>query len=44
MVEGGICSEGVSDLIILEGPENEFFYVRILLYFKDNFNKFKKKD
>ena len=43
MVAGGICSNGLSDLIILEGPENEFSYAQILLYYKDNFNKFKKK-
>ena len=43
MVAGGICSKGLSDLIILEGPENEFSYAQILLYYKDNFNKFKKK-
>ena len=37
------CSKGLSDLIILEGPENEFSYAQILYYYKDNFNKFKKK-
>ena len=43
MISGGICSKGLSDLIILEGPENEFSYTQILLYYKDNFNKFQEK-
>ena len=43
MVAGGICSKGLSDLIILEGPENEFSYAQILHYYKNSFNKFQKK-
>ena len=43
MIAGGICSQGLSDLIILEGPENEFSYGQILMYYKDNFDKFKKE-
>ena len=41
MVAGGISSKGLSDLIFLEGPENEFSYTQILLYYKDNLDKFK---
>ena len=41
MVAGGISSKGLSDLIFLEGPENEFSYAQILLYYKDNLDKFK---
>ena len=43
MVAGGICSKGLSNLIILEGPENEFSYAQILIYYKDSFEKFKDK-
>ena len=43
MVAGGISSKSLSDLIFLEGPESEFSYVQILLYYKDNFEKFKGK-
>ena len=38
-----ICSKRLSNLIILEGPENEFSYAQILLYYKDEFDKFGKK-
>ena len=41
MVAGGICSKGLSDLIILEGPENEFSYAQILFYFKDDIERLK---
>ena len=41
IVAGGISSKGLSDLIFLEGPENEFSYAQILLYYKDNLDKFK---
>ena len=41
MVAGGISSKGLSDLIFLEGPENEFSYAQIWLYYKDNMDKFK---
>ena len=43
MIAGGICSQGLNDLIILEGPENQFSYGQILMYYKDCFDKFKKK-
>ena len=43
MVAGGICSKGLSNLIIFEGPENEFSYAQILMYYKDSFEKFKDK-
>ena len=37
MVAGGIYSNGLSNLIILDGSENEFAYVQTLLYYKDDF-------
>lgn len=43
MVAGGICSQGLSNLVILEGAENEFSYAQILMYYKDDFEKFKTK-
>ena len=43
IVAGGISSKGLSDLIFLEGPENEFSYAQILLYYKDNLDKFKER-
>ena len=33
MIAGGICQNGLSNLILLNGPENEFSYVQILLYY-----------
>ena len=44
MVEGGINSNGLSSLIILDGSENEFVYAQTLLCYKDDFNRFKNKD
>ena len=35
MVAGGIYSNGLSNLIILDGSENEFAYAQTLLYYKD---------
>ena len=41
MVAGGIYSNGLSNLIILDGSENEFAYAQTLLYYKDDFKRFK---
>jgi len=38
MIWGGICSKGLSNLVLLEGPENEFSYAQALLYYNENFN------
>ena len=39
MIVGGVFSKGLSDLILLDGTENEFTYGQILFYFKDYFDK-----
>ena len=44
MVAGGICSNGLSNLIILDGSENEFAYAQTLLYYKDDFKRFKNPE
>ena len=44
MVAGGICSNGLSNLIILDGSENEFAYAQTLLYYKDDFQQFKNPE
>lgn len=31
MIDGGICSFGLSNLILLEGTEKEFSYTQIFL-------------
>ena len=38
---GGICSKGLSNLILLEDPENEFSHAQILLNYNEDFNRFK---
>ena len=42
MVAGGITSYGLSNLILIEGSENEFAYAQALLYYKDDFDQLKK--
>ena len=42
MVAGGICKNWLSNLILLNGPENEFAYAQILLYFKDDWDRLQK--
>ena len=37
MIAGGVSSQGLSDLILLDGTENEFTYGQILFFFKDYF-------
>ncbi len=44
MVASGICSNGLSNLIILDGSENEFAYAQTLLYYKDDFKRFKNPE
>ena len=39
MVAGGVCSSGLSNLIFLNGAENEFSYAQILFYFKDDIER-----
>ena len=41
MVAGGVCSYGLSNLIFLDGTENEFSYAQILFYFKDDIERLK---
>ena len=36
LVAGGVCGYGLSNLIFLNGTENEFSYAQILFYFKDD--------
>ena len=36
MVSRGLCGYGLSNLIFLNGTENEFSYAQILFYFKDD--------
>ena len=41
MVAGGVCSSGLSNLIFLNGAENEFSYAQILFYFKVDIERLK---
>ena len=43
MIAGGICSFGLSRLILAENTVNEFDYAQALLYFKEDYDTFKKK-
>ena len=43
MIAGGICSYGLSRLILAENTVNEFAYAQALLYFKDDMDEIKKK-
>ena len=43
MVAGGICSYGLSQLILVETTVNEFAYAQALLFFKEDIENFKKK-
>ena len=42
MVAGGICSKGLTNLIIQEGNLNEFAYAQVLLFYKDSFEQMRK--
>jgi len=42
MIAGGVSSQGLSDLILLDGTENEFTYGQILFFFKDYFEDKKR--
>ena len=42
LIAGGICSGGLTDLIINEGTLNEFAYAQVLLFYKDSYNVLKK--
>ena len=41
MVAGGICSAGLSRLILVENTVNEFAYAQALLFFKEDFDNLK---
>ena len=41
MVGGGICSKGISKLILVQNTVNEFAYAQVLLFFKEDFDFFK---
>ena len=43
MVAGGIFSKGLTNLILVEGTENEFYYAQALNYYQEDFQKFKRK-
>ena len=43
MIAGGICSFGLSRLILAENTVNEFAYAQALLYFKEDYDDFKEK-
>ena len=43
MIAGGICSFGLSRLILAENTVNEFANVQALLYFKEDYDAFKNK-
>ena len=43
MVSGGICKEGLGEIIFLSGTLNSFAYKQVLKYYKEDFNKFPPK-
>ena len=43
MISGGINSNGLTNLIFIEGPANEFSYAQSLLLYKDSFEELQKK-
>ena len=43
MVAGGLSSLGLSNIILVENALNEFAYVQMFLYFKEDFDKLKEK-
>ena len=43
MISGGINSNGLTNLIFMEGPVNEFSYAQSLLFYKDSFEELQKK-
>ena len=43
MITGGICTFGLSRLILAENTVNEFAYAQALLYFKEDYDAFKEK-
>ena len=43
MVGGGINSHGLTNLILMDGPVNEFSYAQSLLFYKDSFDELQKK-
>ena len=43
MVVGGVSSVGLSNIILVENTVNEFAYAQMLLYFKEDFDNYRKK-
>ena len=42
LIAGGICSRGLTDLIINEGKLNEFAYAQVLLFYNNAYKVLKK--
>ena len=43
MVSGGVCNEGLGEIIFHSGNLNSFAYKQVLKYYKDDLNKFPSK-
>ena len=43
MVSGGICNEGLGELIFHSGNVNSFAYKQVLKYYKEDLNRFPSK-
>ena len=43
-IVGAICFYGLSNLLLLEGTENEFAYAQALYYYKDDIVKINRKN
>ena len=43
-IGGAICFYGLSNLLLLEGTENEFAYAQALYYYKDDIEKISRKN
>ena len=43
MVAGYVSSGGLCNIILVENIVDKFAYIQMLLYFKEDFNKFQEK-
>ena len=43
MVSGGICNEGLAELIFHSGNLNNFVYKQVIKYYKEDLDKFRSK-
>ena len=43
-IGGAICFYGLSNLLLLEGTENEFAYAQAIYYYKDDIEKISRKN